>query len=488
MIHPRLRRYLLLPLFVSSLLLSGCSDSDSDGTILEPAGDDYQADIRRTTNGVPHIRADNLGSAAFGAGYAQASDNICTLAEAIVRAKSQRAFFFGPGPTNANVISDFSLKALDVIGGAEEGYANLSPESTAMIDGFTAGYNQYLEDTSESELPEQCRGQDWVREISPVDLLAHYRVVAQFASGGQFATGAVFLATPPGESPDPENLTASVADEDEQETVAANIQRHARSVASEENFVDTGLASNAWGIGGDMSEQGRGALLGNPHFPYTGPRRLYQMQLTVPGFLNVHGSGLLGTAVPLINFNENLGWSHTVTTSRRFTLYELNLGDDGNPMTYFKDGEKREITEKTFQIKVDTGAPAPATFERTFYFSEFGPMLSANAVTGGALAEWGGEGTIYDNAAFTFRDANKDQNNLLDTWLGMSRASNLEEFKDVFRECGTTLWTNTVYADDQGNAYYIDSSSVPNLSDQTLAVLDSSATSATISTRCSTTA
>jgi len=66
-----------------------------------------------------------------------------------------------------------------------------------MIDGFTAGYNEYLDETEASELPPQCQGQPWVREISPEDLLAHYRVLAQVASGGQFATGAVFLATPP---------------------------------------------------------------------------------------------------------------------------------------------------------------------------------------------------------------------------------------------------------------------------------------------------
>jgi len=478
---PRLefKRGLGLAVIASSLALGGCpafeSDSGSgESNEFKPASDNYEATIRRTTSGVPHIRAESLGEAAFGAGYAQASDNICTLAEAIVRARSERARFFGPGEGNANLISDFSLKALDVIGGAEEGYENLSPQSAAMIDGFTAGYNEYLDETEASELPPQCQGQPWVREISPEDLLAHYRVLAQVASGGQFATGAVFLATPPDESPEPVNVSASVADDDRQERIARNIQRHARTAAAGEEFVETGLASNAWGIGGDMAEQGKGALLGNPHFPWTGPRRLYQMQLTVPGFLNVHGAGLLGTAIPLINFNENLGWSHTVSTSRRFTLYELDLGNDGNPLTYFKDGEERQIEEKTFEIEVNTGAPEPATLERTFYFSEYGPMLSANAVTDGALAKWGEDGatTKYDNAAFTFRDANKDQNNLLDTWLGMSRASNLQDFQDVFRECGTTLWTNSVYADDQGNAYYIDSTSVPNLSKEALAVID----------------
>ena len=46
----------------------------------------------------------------------------------------------------------------------------------------------------------------------------------------------------------------------------------------------------------------------------------------------------------------------------------------------------------------------------------------------------------------------------------MGRATTLEEFKDALRDCGTTLWVNSTYADDRGNAYYIDSSSVPNLS------------------------
>ena len=63
--------------------------------------------------------------------------------------------------------------------------------------------------------------------------------------------------------------------------------------------------------------------------------------------------------------------------------------------------------------------------------------------------------------------------NFLDTWLDMAKASSLDEFQQVFQECGSTRWTNTTYADDQGNAFYIDSSSVPDLSDEALAVIAS---------------
>lgn len=460
----------------SSFLIAGCFDgssssSDSDSSVNEqlfPADGKFEATIRRTTNGVPHVKADNLASVAFGAGYAQTQDNVCLLAEAIVKARSERAKYFGPGPGDINIINDFSYKAQKILSGAEEEYPNLSAETRAMIEGFTAGYNKYVNETAPGDLPSECRDQPWVKEITPVDLFAHYRIVGQYASGALFATGAVFVAVPDGESPLPTpvaNVTGTDSQNQERDLkrMVANAQVGA---SSQTDFQDIGLGSNAWGIGGDTSEQGKGALLANPHFPYTGHRRLYQVQMTVPGYLNINGAGLLGTAIPLINYNESLAWSHTVTTSRRFTLYELTL-KDGDDFTYIKDGVEKPITSEIYQIEVNNGSPTPTVLEKKFYFSEYGPMLAADAVTQGGLPQWGADGTAY-----TYRDANASTEKLLDTWLQMSRASNLDEFQAVFENCGTTFWTNTTYADDQGNAYYIDSSSVPHLSEAALTVVD----------------
>ena len=105
---------------LGSTLLAGCFDSDNDSSgpsqaevdpNLFPSDGQLEATIRRTTGGVPHITAGNLKSAAFGHGYAQAQDNVCVLAEAIVKARSERAKYFGPGPDDINVINDFSYKA-----------------------------------------------------------------------------------------------------------------------------------------------------------------------------------------------------------------------------------------------------------------------------------------------------------------------------------------------------------------------------------------
>jgi acyl-homoserine-lactone acylase len=460
---------------LGSTLLAGCSDSDNSSsaavdTNLFPTDGQLEATIRRTTGGVPHITADNLKSAAFGHGFAQAQDNVCVLAESFVKARSERAKYFGPGSGNINIITDFSYKAQGILSGARAEFPSLSAESRALVEGFTAGYNQYIKETDPGVLPAECRSQPWVKEIEPTDLLAHYRIVGQFASGDRFATGLAFAAVPPGESAEPVAAQPLVGSQnpEHQLDVADSARQNARGIKA---FTDMALASNAWGIGSELTESGKGALLANPHFPYTGQLRLYQTHLTVPGYLNVNGAGLLGTAVPLINFNENLAWSHTVSTSRRFTWYELEL-KPGDPLTYIKDGVEKPITSRTFQIDVNLGGPQPVVMERTFWFSEYGPMLAANEANA-AFPAWGGTGLVNEKpAAYTYRDANANTSGLLDTWLAMSRATNLEQFKTVFRQCGSTLWTNSTYADDQGNAYYIDSSSVPNLSEAALAVLD----------------
>ena len=51
------------------------------------------------------------------------------------------------------------------------------------------------------------------------------------------------------------------------------------------------MGSNEIAIGkGGNRDHHHGILLGNPHFPWVGTERLYQMQLTVPGQMNVEGA------------------------------------------------------------------------------------------------------------------------------------------------------------------------------------------------------
>jgi acyl-homoserine-lactone acylase len=475
-------RVVVIAPLAALLALAGCSDNDNDKKSSDTSTDYINAPstgavatIRRTTNGVPHILADDLESVTFGAGYAQAQDYVCLIADAIVKARSERSMYWGPGQDNINLINDFTYKAYGIREGATAELAAMSAEGHAMLRGFVAGYNKYVTETDPATFPTECRNGPWVTEIDEVDLLSYHRIVAGFASGEIFATGAVFAAVPPGVNPIPVPVAPAVVSSKALRTIGETPKFAAANAGARKDFTDIGLASNAWGIGADLTENGRGVLLANPHFPYTGTRRFYEMQLTVPNYYNAHGAGLIGTPIPLIAFNENLGWSHTVSTSRRFTTYELTL-DTADParLTYIKDGVAKPITYRDIIVMVNVGAAQPVPFQRRFYYSEYGPMLAMNLVTNGGLPAWGGGPSAVTgcaSCAYSFRDANADTNGFLATWLQMGRAQNLAQFQQVFRNCGTTLWVNSTYADREGNAFYMDTSSAPNLSPDALRVL-----------------
>ena len=124
----------------------GGSDGDSST---------YNAEIRRTAMGVPHIKADSWAGVGYGSGYAQAEDNLCTMADSFLTYRGERSQYFGGSALLAysstigqprNIDSDFfhrHVLSADVVGTM----AAAQPENLRkMVEGFAAGYNRYLRD------------------------------------------------------------------------------------------------------------------------------------------------------------------------------------------------------------------------------------------------------------------------------------------------------------------------------------------------------
>lgn len=169
---------------------------DTDGVLT--------ADITWTTYGVPHIKADNLESMAYGVGYAFAKDNLCVLADQIIKYNSERSKYFGPdnqagSGDSEHLINDFGFLTLGIRALAEENLARMSANSRAMFQGYTAGYNRYLADTPVADQDQSCAGQPWVTEIDSTDLLTYSLGVALLPGAANFL-GPMFLAAPEGES------------------------------------------------------------------------------------------------------------------------------------------------------------------------------------------------------------------------------------------------------------------------------------------------
>jgi acyl-homoserine-lactone acylase len=176
-------------------------------------GDDhrYEAEIRRTAYGIPHILATDYGSLGYGYGYAFAEDNLCVLADRVVTLRGERSRYFGPradpGDPLAsdepadNLGSDTYYRGLSQAGVVRRLFARPAPlgptaELRQMVDGYVAGYNRYLLDTGVADLPDPtCRGKTWVGPIAALDVWSGIYDLNAFAGSAQFR-GAIAGARP----------------------------------------------------------------------------------------------------------------------------------------------------------------------------------------------------------------------------------------------------------------------------------------------------
>lgn len=417
-----------------TIFLSGCNDGSdrSNPPQVPESSRSYEADIRYTGSGVPHITANDYGSLGYGVGYDQARNNLCTLSEQLIKLKSQKSRYFGPGEQSQNLLTDIGYKALDYPAQAAELFGELSEQSSDLLKGYAAGFNRSLaERQGPEEYPSPCRGAEWVEPITAEDLLAYQLDLAGLASSRNFLS-AIAAARPP---------VASAS--------AFNVQLDPDKV-----FTSEGIGSNGWALGEDKVDGANSMLLGNPHFPWDGELRFYQHHLTIPGELNINGATMIGLPAVVIGFNENLGWTHTVSQSKRFTLYQLEL-DPADATRYRYDGDYRDMTTRTVQIEVKQPDGSLADYSQTVYFSHHGPVVNLASLS--PTLGWNGQ------SAIAFRDANAGNTRMLDQWLAMGKADSRFAFFQAFEDHQGIPWVNTLMVDKEGTANYIDGTLVPNL-------------------------
>jgi acyl-homoserine-lactone acylase len=400
------------------------------------------ADIRRTSFGVPHIRADNERGLGYGIGYAYAQDNLCLLANEITTVNGERSRYFGPDQFTVeereNLVSDLFFNWLNTPQAVEGFWQAQTPAVRDLIEGYASGYNRSLTERRAQGLPQQCQG-DWVREITAQDLVKLTRRLLVEGGVGQFAE-ALAGATPP-------KAVAHVAGDPLSFQVAnSRMQRFA---------LDRG--SNAVAVGSERSFNGRGMLLANPHFPWVGGMRFYQMHLTIPGKLDVMGAALPGLPMINIGFNQHLAWTHTVDSSKHFTLYRLQL-DPKDSTRYLLDGKSLPMKKQTLTVNVKQPDGQTRPVSHVVYSSQFGPIV-----------QWPGKLDWDNQFAYSLRDANLDNDRVLQQWYAMNRAVSLKDFQASVHKIQGIPWVNTLATDDQGQALYMNLSVVPNVSADKLA-------------------
>ena len=386
-----------------------------------------EAEIRITEHGVPHIRSASWTGLGFGQGWAIAGDHLPTIADQIVKVRSERAKYHGAGRGEHHLASDLGYRSLGVVDHARSLRAAQPPWIRELVTGYVGGYNQRLgELVAAGTLPAWCADADWIRPIDELDLYAYLGDIALMGSGRNLAHLIGWAQAPGPDGPFP--------------------------AASMESLGGAALASNGWAVGGDVTASGGGIVLANPHFPWGGEARFWECHLTLPGQLDCYGVSLLGAPGIQMGFNQHVAWAHTFSKGHRFTLYQLRLAA-GAPTSYHYGDEVREMTAQDHTVDVLGEDGTLSSVTRTMWRTHHGPMLNM------PLLGWG------DEVAFSYRDANSDNTAVLEQFLGMSMADDLDDFRQVFHQVKALPWVNTLAVDGSGDAWYSDASATPALSD-----------------------
>lgn len=412
-------------------------------------------EIRRTTDGIPHIKARNWFGAGYGYGYVQAEDALCTLAEAFVTYRGERSRYWG-GEARPQFDATFGRAPnleLDIFfrrfidGAVVTAYrAHQSDEIVALVEGFAAGYNRYV--TSTDAGGRECTGKPWLTPITADDVYRRM-YAAGLAGGYAYFLPQIVNAQPPAVEPVSEERLAR----DNAESNSTALQARFASRVGEH----PALGSNVLAFGEQATGEAQSVLFGNPHWYWAGPDRFYQAHLTIPGTLNVAGVSFLGVPFIMIGFNDHVAWSHTVSTARRYGLAQLNLVA-GDPTAYHYDGKRIPMQQQTVVVPVRGDKGEIDNVSRTLYSSQYGPVIDFGAA--GAALGW------RQNQVLAVRDINADNFRIFETYLRWAQAQSLEEFVAIQRDTSAIPWVNTAaIGRDSGRVWFSDIGRVPFITD-----------------------
>ncbi|WP_310633577.1 penicillin acylase family protein [Paraburkholderia sp.] len=439
-----------------AVLLAACAQSGGERNALAPH-EPYRVDIRRTADGIPHLRADDWGSLGYGAGYVQAQDNLCTLADAFVTYRGERSAQFGAEarpPAAAsfgqphNLDADFFFRFVAGDDAVARFRNAQTPRTRALVEGYAAGYDRYLDDWRAGRFAgahAACSNAAWLRPIDADDV--YRRLIAATLAGGEARfVESIVHARPP--------QAARGADTGTATDTSASID-----IAPTRFEIDqrAGIGSNAMAFGAARTREGASLLFGNPHWFWQGPDRFYEAQLTIPGQLDVAGAAFLGVPVVMIGFNDHIAWTHTVSQARRFGIFQLALVP-GAPTHYLVDGHDEAMQAVPITVPVRGADGTLTNVTRTLYRSRFGPLINLSTMSP-ALA-WNAQ------HAFALRDVNADNPRVFENFLAWGSAVSLDDFIAIQKRYAAMPWVNT-FAIGRGDprVWFADIGAMPGVDD-----------------------
>ena len=399
MIHPTSRR--LVP------FLAVCFGAALTAGAQAPAPDDLarQVEIRRTTHGVPHIRAETMRAAAYALAYVQLEDHGPRVAVGLLRGRGELSRWFG----RDSIESDFVAQRAYAT--AVERYPDLEQLTRDVYEGFAAGVNRYVA-LHPAEFPA-----GFAPRFTGYDVAARDVNIASLAQARRFL--------------------------DRVDPASARATRGQPADPTEGGVADPiEEGSNAWAFAPSRTRSGKAILLRNPHLNWSAG--YYEAHVTVPGVIDFYGDFRIGGPFGVIGgFNRWLGWSTTNNAPDLEEIYALDV-DPVRPDHYLFEGTSVPLRSERITVTFRNGVGL-STESRELWRSPLGPVIHR------------GDGRIY-----VLRAAAEGEWRGGEQFLRMMRAQSLAEWKDAMR-MRARVTSNFTYADRAGNIFYVWNGTVPAL-------------------------
>ncbi|MEO8573314.1 MAG: penicillin acylase family protein [Pyrinomonadaceae bacterium] len=356
-----------------------------------------QVTIYRDVYGVPHVFGRTDTSTVFGFAYAQAEDNFWRIEDNYIRSIGRASEVYGEGTLNNDRLND----ALEIPRLAREEYDRLDAHTRSICDAFASGINFYI--SRHPEVKPRL-----LTKIEPWYPLAFIRY-NYYQNGFAYDPAIDFR----------------------------NIQTAEYERRKREN-----QGSNGWVIGPSKSATGHAMLFVNPHLSFFGPGQVYEGHVHSEEGWNFTGYTRFGFPFPYVGHNENGGWVSTDNSADLVDVYFETFDDPSRPLAYRYGKEHRLATEHTEEIVVKTGT-GMETRSFTMRRTHHGPIIGSK-----------------DGKPLAIRMAKFENDGWLRQWYMMTAAKSLAELKRAIEPLNM-LFGNVMYADRQGNTFYLYNGAVP---------------------------
>ncbi|MEX0758261.1 MAG: penicillin acylase family protein, partial [Tistlia sp.] len=317
--------------------------------------------------------------------------------------------------------------------------ATLRPETRALLEGYAAGVNAWL-DSHGGALPPEFLALARPAPWTPADSLLWAKLMALRLSGNwrdELRNVRLDAVLGPGDWADlfPDEPAAShptIAGDD----LAALAGRTLLSAVPE--LLTSYGASNLWAVEGARTGTGKPVLANDPHLMLQVPSTWYLARLETPEGV-LAGATSPGVPVVLIGHNGHIAWGLTTTHSdtQDFAIETL---DPEDPSRYLTPDGPRPFETRSETIPVRGGEAVEATLRQ----GRFGPVVS-DAVGPKDYPDLG-----EDRVATLAWPALTDRDSTPDALVALNRARGWDDFREAMR-----LWQapqqNVFYADVEGH-------------------------------------